>query len=234
MVLMGTQNDKARAAKVTLKTREERNKALAADDSVLEGKALRARTWACRPKEKPKEREFKRATQGNSAQELRIVSPPPGLEQSDEEEEETEGNQQEGNILTVAQGPRKPKEMKQSKTPDEKEREEERGVGEERRAEEKAEEGNQGRAHPEEKDEGDTKNTEAIKEGRMSERKGSETSQAGKGKRETRRGVEVGAKEEAEEDEEDGGQGEAHTGEQNTRRTTNAEEVNERGRQTQE
>jgi hypothetical protein len=38
----------------------------------------------------------------------------------------------------------------------------------------------------------------------MSERKGSETSQAGKGKRETRRGVEVGAKEEAEEDEEDG------------------------------
>ena len=72
-LLSGTLNDKARAAKVTFTNHEERNNAMAADDSKLDGQILRVRTWACRPKERMKEAR-------NGSREPICLLAPPGLE----------------------------------------------------------------------------------------------------------------------------------------------------------
>ena len=94
MVFAGTRNDQAREAKVTFTAREERNKAMAAGDSVLKGNFLRVRTWVCRPKENPK-REFKTAARGKEGH---VTPMPPGLGQRTQgtrEEEDTEESQPE-------------------------------------------------------------------------------------------------------------------------------------------
>ena len=207
-ILTGTHNDGAKAAKITFTSREERNKALAADDSLLEGNALRVRTWACRPKGKLKEREFKRAPQGKAAKELHIISSPPGLGQAEEEEDEesqlapeSPGRDEDGEVpvrpggalLAVAGMPQ----GKEEAAKDEREKEEEEEIGsdekegnDEGKSEEKERKGNQGEVQPEEKDQGVTGNTEEMKEGGSSERKG------GKGRRSTgtEEGTEVGGK----------------------------------------
>ena len=63
-LLTGTRNDRVRAAKVTFVTQAERIKAMAADDSILEGRALRVRAWECRPKAQTAQR----GAQRNKAQ----------------------------------------------------------------------------------------------------------------------------------------------------------------------
>ena len=68
-LLSGTLNDKARAAKVTFTNCEERNKAMAADDSMLDGQMIRVRTWACRPQERMKEGELRKAPARNGSRE---------------------------------------------------------------------------------------------------------------------------------------------------------------------
>ena len=62
-LLTGTRNDTARAAKVTFETREGRNVAMAADDTQLGAGIIRTRIWSCRPKERSKEKEYKKAQQ---------------------------------------------------------------------------------------------------------------------------------------------------------------------------
>ena len=109
-LLSGTLNDKARAAKVTFKNCEERKKAMAADDSMLDGQILRVRTWVCRPKERTKGGEFRKALAGNGPREPIRRLAPPGLEpqaqaqreeeQSDEAGEQTE-EQEEGEEETA-------------------------------------------------------------------------------------------------------------------------------------
>ena len=77
---------------------------MAADYSVLEGNVLRVRTWACRPKDKPKEREFKRAARG---EEGRAIPLPPGLghcTQDTREEEDTEESQLERETMAMTRG----------------------------------------------------------------------------------------------------------------------------------
>jgi hypothetical protein len=78
-LLTGTRNDRSKAAKVTLTTREGGNRAMAADYSSLDGRMIRVRLWACRPKERPKERAFQRASYRHEGEPL-FPAPPPGLE----------------------------------------------------------------------------------------------------------------------------------------------------------
>ena len=105
---------------------------MVADNSVIEGNVLRARTWACRPKERPKDMEFNKAARGEEGHAIPL---PPGLghcTQDTREEEDTEESQPEmkrretmattpgssgkneawgplsqsaGDLLTVARGP---------------------------------------------------------------------------------------------------------------------------------
>ena len=65
MLLRGTRNDHARAAKVTFETNEGRNVAMAADDTQLGGGGLRTRTWARRPRERPGEKELRIISRGH-------------------------------------------------------------------------------------------------------------------------------------------------------------------------
>ena len=58
-VLKGTHNGQAKAAKVTFMSRADRNNAMVADDSLIGGKSLRVRAWACQPKEGPREKQFR-------------------------------------------------------------------------------------------------------------------------------------------------------------------------------
>ena len=93
-LLSGTANDQVRAAKVTFVTREDRIKAMAADDSVLGGRALRVRTWACRSKAKPDNEERKGTPPRVESEQVHAILAPPGLENytsSTEEEREPEG-----------------------------------------------------------------------------------------------------------------------------------------------
>ena len=92
-LLTGTRNDRVRAAKVTFVTQAERIKAMAADDSVLEGRALRVRAWECRPKAKPHREEHRGTRPRVELEQAHSIPAPPGLEDytpSTEEEGESE------------------------------------------------------------------------------------------------------------------------------------------------
>ena len=95
-LLSGTSNDKARAAKVTFLTREERIKAFVADDSVLRGRALRVRPWESRPRAKP-EHTGTRLRVGS--EQAHSILAPPGLESYTPSTDEDEGA--EGGGVTV-------------------------------------------------------------------------------------------------------------------------------------
>jgi hypothetical protein len=74
-LLTGTRNDRVRAAKVTFVTQAERIKAMATDDSILEGRALRVRAWKCRKRAQSDRSEHKRG-----CSRVDIILAPPGLE----------------------------------------------------------------------------------------------------------------------------------------------------------
>ena len=92
-LLTGTRNDRVRAAKVTFVTQAERIKAMVADDSVLEGRALRVRAWECRPKAKPHREEHRGTRPRVELEQAHSIPAPPGLEDytpSTEDEGESE------------------------------------------------------------------------------------------------------------------------------------------------
>ena len=176
---------------------------MVADDSLLEGQVLRVRTWACRPRERPKEWEFKRAPCREVTEQLSFISPPPGLEQS-EEEEETEGNQlretrtpgsveqnevgepssmPDGDLLAVAREPQEIGETKQGKGAKEE-------GGEETESAEKEVDGSSEEARTGEQNKGSMGKAERTKEGGRNEQEENETSRIGEGREQAATGGE--------------------------------------------
>jgi hypothetical protein len=76
---------------------------MAADDSMLDGQMIRVRTWACRPKERMKEGELRKAPARHGPREPICLLAPLGLEPQAQAQKEEEQRSEEAGEQTEEQ-----------------------------------------------------------------------------------------------------------------------------------